>query len=63
MSGKVLSPAIDPTRRGLAAIHIDLEELRSAVAGELRDAVPKLRTAKILGGSLRMGDSLLRSGE
>ena len=62
-AGKVPSSAIDPTMQGLAAIHVDIEEVRAAVAGELRDAAPKLRTAKILGGSLRMVEYLLSTGE
>ena len=49
--------------QGLAAIYIDLQEVRTAVTGELLDAVPKLKTAKILGGSLRMVDYLLSTGE
>ncbi|WOI56703.1 TniQ family protein [Palleronia sp. LCG004] len=61
--GKVPSSAIDPTMQGLAAIHVDIEEVRTAVTGELLDAVPKLKTAKILGGSLRMVDFLLSTGE
>ncbi len=61
--GKVPSLAIDPTMQGLAAIHVDIKEVRTAVTGELLDAVPKLKTAKILGGSLRMVGFLLSTGE
>ena len=62
-AGTVPSAAIDPDRQGLGAIHVDLGDLRAAVIAEMLDAVPKLKTAAIIGGSLRMVDYLLTMGE
>ncbi len=62
-AGRVPSAAIDPGRNGLGAIHVDLQDLRTAVIAGMLDAVPKLKTAAIIGGSLRMVDYLLTMGE
>ncbi len=62
-AGTVPSAAIDPGRKGLGAIHVDLQDLRTAVIAKMLDAVPKLKTAAIIGGSLRMVDYLLTMGE
>jgi hypothetical protein len=62
-SGRIPSAIIDPRRKGLAAIHVDRNEVWDAVAADFVDAVPKAQAAAVLGGSLRMIDYLLSTGE
>lgn len=62
-TGDVPSATIDAEAQGLSAVYVDPEELRAAVAAQMIDAVPKLKTAAILASSLRMVDYLLSTGE
>ena len=55
-------PTIDSDILGLAAIHVDPEEVRDTVLAEIIDAASKIQTANILRGSFRRVDHLLTKG-